>query len=122
MQDTENEDTTEPTETVKILGPYHGATHYLIVNGCVVPHVELFKTPGLNKETGKRFEWMLMLDKRSAVYVTTDEIMGEWGFILAQAMAVAAGYTHHGEGSIKANPFNQEYVETATCDDDLDFD
>lgn len=119
LKDTEPPEENE--EPVKILGPYRGATYYLIVNGCVVPHIELFKTPGTKEETDKRFEWTVLVDKRFSAYVTTDDLLGDWGFIVAQAMAIAAGYTHHGVGSAKANPFTMEYVMSDTGDDRLGF-
>lgn len=87
----------ELVKTVEIAGPYISANdiHYLVVNGCRVPHILLWQ-----RDDG--ITWSLNIDGRFSGDFTKDEIEG-FGYILANAMAVSAGYTHHGPDSKPMN-------------------
>jgi hypothetical protein len=80
------------TKTVEIAGPYLSVNdiHYLVVNGCRVPYIELWQ-----HDNGV---WGLNVDGRFGSDFTKDEIE-KFGYILANAMAISAGYTHHGPNS-----------------------
>jgi hypothetical protein len=86
---------------VRIIGPFRGGIYYLAVNNCKVPCVHLYK----RRDTG--YEWALVVDDRWEVDASEEEIM-RWGYVLAQAMAVGAGYTYHGPDS---RPLNRHAVQ-----------
>lgn len=86
----------ELVKTVEIAGPYvsAGDIHYLVVNRCRVPHILLWQR---DNDT-----WSLNVDGRFGGDFTKDEIE-RFGYVLANAMAVSAGYTHHGSDSKPMN-------------------
>ena len=81
---------------VEIAGPYARTSDAfrLIVNGCKVPYIQLYKYDNGNL--------MLIIDGRFGGDFTKEEIM-KFGYVLAEAMAVSAGYTHHGPDSKPMN-------------------
>lgn len=79
------------------------------MNGCTVPHIELLKPGGVSE--GFEFDYTLLIDGRFAALVKTDELLNQWGYALANAMAVAAGYTHHGPESKPRNRFATLAIE-----------
>lgn len=83
-------------ETVEIVGPYASISDdfRLIVNDCKVPYIQLYKYNNGNL--------MLKIDGRFAGDFTKEEIM-KFGYVLANAMAVSAGFTHHGPDSQPMN-------------------
>lgn len=87
--------------SVKLLGPMEGYTRdtwKLVVDGCLVPHVIVCQrndTNGLLTFT---------LDDRFSIDVPMDQI-DYWGWIVANAMAIGAGYSCHGPNSRLMNPF-----------------
>lgn len=87
----------------ELLGPIPGrATYRLVVNGCVVPYVFLYQEP-----ERAPYDWTIVVDDRWAADVTHDEVM-RWGYIFAQAMAVAAGYNYCGPDSQRVSPFARQ--------------
>lgn len=82
----------------------------LIVDGYAVPHITLIKA--------NDNEYTIVVDGRFSKFVHRDDIE-EWGWLLAHAMAVAAGYTAHGKHSRRANPYNVQvgFIGTITTDD-----
>jgi hypothetical protein len=83
------------------VGPFKKEYYAITVDGYEVPYVE-----GRKDSKG---QWSLLLDGRFSIDVTEDEL-NRWMWILANGMAVAAGYTHHGEGSKQHNPFTRQIV------------
>lgn len=87
--------------SVELLGPMAGYTRNtwkLIVDGCIVPRVDVHKrsdTCGLLTVT---------LDERFSIDVPLEQI-NIWGWIVANAMAIGAGYSCHGPNSKLMNPF-----------------
>lgn len=67
----------------------------LVVDGVVVPHIAL--SDDIDGET-----WV-MVDNRFCQPIPTELLLDGWGWLLAQAMAVAAGYTSHGPNSRPIN-------------------
>ncbi len=97
----------EERKIVEIIGPFKRGDFYrLTVNGCEVPYIRLFKNNPQN-EWESQFEWYLILDERWGCFAHEEEIY-RWGSILANGMAVAAGYTHCGPNSRPSNPFSTE--------------
>ena len=93
-------------DTVEIIGPFRGDVYRLSVNGCRLYKVEL--TPMAPPENWDEDSFFLKIDGRFAKEnVSRDEIK-RWGYILANAMAVSAGYTHHGPDS---QPMNKHSVQ-----------
>ena len=90
---------------IEIIGPFtRGDYYYLTVNGCKVPYVRLFKNKPQN-EWESQFEWYLIVDERWGCFAHEEEIY-RWGSILANGMAVSAGYTYCGPDSKPLNPFS----------------
>lgn len=82
--------------TTEIIGPFqqYRASHC----GYEVPYISTYPTAD-----GKLH---VVVDNRFGTHlpVTKDEL-DNWMPILANAMAVAAGYSSHGENSVRPNPF-----------------
>ncbi|MCI0731011.1 MAG: hypothetical protein L0332_30380 [Chloroflexi bacterium] len=91
------------TPVVQIIGPFRGGVYRLVVDGCQVPHIELHRP--INAPQG----WELVVDDRFAADVSEDEVL-RWGYVLANAMAVSAGYTCHGPNSQPYNLFKRQVV------------
>jgi hypothetical protein len=82
---------------VEATGPFHDTHYILTVNGYTVPYLQA------NLMAGTEDRWMLFLDHRFG-HDVTDKELHQLLPLFANAMAVAAGFTHHGEG---AEPLNR---------------
>lgn len=78
-----------------IIGPFEYC--HLAYNGCIIPHITL--RPMFPKK-----EWIVTVAGRICTQLSGDELRNA-AWLLANAMAVAAGYTYFGETSSKINPF-----------------
>lgn len=84
----------------EIIGPFvEPEYHYAVVNGCTVPHIKIVKKEG--KEDGKV---EIHLDGRF-IYIIDDTALDLVLNLLANAMAVSAGYSSHGPESKPINKF-----------------
>jgi hypothetical protein len=94
---------------IEIIGPFaRGDYYYLSVNGCRAPYVRLFKNQPQN-EWEAQFEWYLILDERWGCFAHEEEIY-RWGSILANGMAVSAGFTYCGPDSKPLNRFSTKLI------------
>ncbi len=91
------------TYGTEITGPFPGQRFFLSVGGYKVPHVELRPLPEESE-----FDWMLLVDGRLGHDVKTEEI-SYWAPALANAMAVAAGYSCFGENCQPSNPYRVRF-------------
>lgn len=82
--------------------------HEFTVNGYKVPGVTGFET-----DDG----WNIVVDGRFAITATHDE-MERWIWLLANGMAVAAGFTCHGENSQPMNRYNTQVAQIGAIDTD----
>ncbi len=82
----------------RIIGPFT-PQYKLSVNGYEVPHLTAIPQTGKNDGMIS-----LCLDERFLIEASQDEVE-KWMPFLANAMAVAAGYSCHGENSCVPNPF-----------------
>lgn len=79
----------------------------LSVDGYKVPHITVIK------HTAPENDGLLSLSLPNGgggMDATEDEVK-KWAWWIAQAMAVAAGYTTFGKGSIPANPFCRRLIK-----------
>lgn len=82
--------------------------HYeFVVDGYRVPNVTAVPVDG---------GWNIIVDRRIALFVTDEDEIKRWLPLLANGMAVAAGYTKHGEGSAPMNPYRVQVREIGTTD------
>jgi hypothetical protein len=72
----------------------------LLVGGYLVPHISITTIKG-GAEDGM---YQVHLDNRFQITCTHDEL-NKWGWFIANAMAVAAGYTSFGPNCQLNNPF-----------------
>lgn len=88
---------TPPGRGVEVHGPFL-PEYFLTLDGYRVPYITVQPRDG-----GK---WDVSVDNRFMLWqpVTAEEL-DNWLPILAHAMAVAAGYSSHGEHSNPINPF-----------------
>ena len=82
--------------TVQIIGPFRGDVYHLSVDGCRLFGVDLYGRHDTDKK------WTVCLDGRFEIDVSEDEVK-RWAWLMANAMAISAGYTHHGPNSRPAN-------------------
>ena len=83
--------------TVEIIGPFRGDVYHLSVDGCALFGVELYQ----RNDTPEK--WTVRLDGRFEIDAEEEEVM-RWAWLMANAMAISAGFTHHGPDSRRANP------------------
>jgi len=84
----------------EMVGPFQEEYYHAVVDGFEVPYIKLRKNES---------DWDLVVDGRYSVTASGDE-MDRWIWIIANAMAIAAGYTSHGEQSIPTNPFHRRLI------------
>lgn len=89
----------------KLVGPFRRAELYKpSVNGFLIPWLRAQVHHHAQEVAGGAAEWTLILDDRFAIDTNSDEI-ARWLPFLADAMAISAGYSCHGENCIPLNPF-----------------
>ena len=82
----------------EMVGPFALPDYKITVHGYRVPHIMA------HLKAGTEGRWVLVLDERFMLEVEDDEVR-RWMPFLANAMAVAAGYSAHGENSQPVNPY-----------------
>lgn len=82
-----------------------GNAHEMVVDGHPVPSIVVHEipagTPGGNDD---ETSYTLILDRRFSTTAVSRDTLLTWGWFVAQAMAVAAGFSSHGENSLLINP------------------
>ena len=94
---------------VETIGPFKDTYYKLTFNGYEVPYIKANLVPG-TEDT-----WLLFLDSRFGIEVSGDELR-RWLWFVANAMAVAAGYTSHGEHCRVRNPFMVKVMGIGTVE------
>ena len=79
----------------EFIGPFT-EKHKVSVDGCVVR--------GLTVEPCDNGEWWLVLDGRFGVQAPEEELK-KYIWLIANALAIGAGYTYHGPNAKISNPF-----------------
>ena len=88
-----------------MVGPFDQSFDYRIkVDGCEVPYIKA----SLMKRTEDT--WVLELDRRYLLEVKHEEVE-RWMWFVANAMAIAAGWSCHGKQGRRMNPFAVGMVE-----------
>lgn len=100
-----------PEQNVKIIGPFRGDIYRLAVEECQVPYVHLYK-----RGDAPDFEWTICLDNRFEIDTTGDEIT-RWAWLMANAMAISAGFTYHGPNSEPMNRHRLRMIGLSSLDD-----
>lgn len=86
-----------PVKLVDLFGPFAHGNHYeVMVEGQSIPGIKVYET-----DDG---QLSVTLDGRFGVTTTRDELE-RWAWFIANAMAVAAGYTCFGRDARPSNPF-----------------
>ncbi|KKL95925.1 hypothetical protein LCGC14_1849660 [marine sediment metagenome] len=86
------------TYRVDLIGPFRGDIHYISISGYRLNNVHARR-----HEKGKDL-WAVVLDGRFEIDVTAIELC-HWAGFLGDAMAIAAGYTCHGENCMPLNRY-----------------
>jgi hypothetical protein len=85
----------------EIVGPFKEPEwHYAVIDGYKVPYIKLVPLTGAND--GKI---EIHVEDTSCCFIIEDSSIDVVLCLLAKAMAVAAGYNKHGDGSKIHNPF-----------------
>lgn len=87
---------------VEFHGPFHDPIYRLTVNDYEVPYL----TASMDLDSDRL---ILILDRRFMIEANREEAERWLGF-LADAMAIAAGFSSHGEHSGPVNPFHHRVV------------
>lgn len=94
---------------VDTIGPFNNGDYYrLVINGYKVPYL----VARLRK--GTEDLWDIILDDRFAYEMTDRELKNALPLI-ADAMAIAAGYSSFGEHCLPANPFKIKMIGITTA-------
>jgi len=90
---------------VDLVGPFHQEYHKPTIDGYEIPNLQVIRKTG-----AKDGEVSVILDDRFIIDVPEDQL-DPWLWIVANAMAIGAGYSCHGENSVKeANPFKKKLI------------
>ena len=84
--------------SAEYIGPFENY-YEVTVDGYKVPRIKANKV-----HNGDGDEWDLLLDDRFSIIATGEEIE-KWLWIVANAMAIGAGYSCFGENSVKINEY-----------------
>lgn len=87
--------------TTKLIGPFRNDEYVLSVDGYQVPLIKAYPM-----EDGG---WAVHLDERFYTELTLEEIE-QTGWLLANAMAIAAGYSCFGENCVPSNPYKTQLI------------
>lgn len=96
-----------------VIGPFPKRSH-VVINGHLVPHLSITTIQSSGPDDGM---FNLHLDNRWVLSCTQEEL-DKWADFIANAMAVAGGYTCFGEGSKPRNPFHHPCREIAINPED----
>lgn len=90
-----------PYKHTEIIGPFASPEyHVAVIDGYLVPHIKL--VPKTGADDGKT---EIHLDERF-IYIVDTSDLDVFLHLMANAMAIAAGYSCFGENSVKdPNPF-----------------
>ena len=83
------------------VGPFEGF-YVVAVDGCIVPKITATKN-------GKE-NWDIHLDNRYVQPNVTENEVSKWLWFIANAMAISAGYSCHGDNGSKLNPFTTHII------------
>jgi hypothetical protein len=92
---------------VEYTGPFALPEYRLTVGG--------YKVPYIMGKKNKDGTWFLSLDGRFGIDTTEEEI-SKWIWFVANAMAIAAGYSCFGPNSIHRNIFRTEMIGLSADD------
>lgn len=84
--------------STSLIGPmaHPHEDYHLCVDGCLVPNVRVTRSSD--------GQWRVCLDNRFMIEVEREEL-DRWGWLLANAQAIGAGYSCHGPNSRRTNPY-----------------
>lgn len=98
----------EPAYGAQLIGPF--AEHYrVVVDGYAVPHLTAYLISGTEDE------WNLVCDGRFIMQAPGAEIQ-RWLWFLTNCMAVAEGWSCHGEHSQPVNPYRLQVHEVVSVE------
>lgn len=86
---------------VEIHGEFNETYSVVTLDGYLVPHL---------KVRIKGDEVFFSLDDRFGITVKNTNDIDQWIYLIANAMAIAAGYTCFGEGAKLTNPYQRKLI------------
>lgn len=91
---------------LSLVGPFKDEYFQPSIGGYEIPNVRVLHKTGAQDGIST-----VVLDRRFVIDVPYDQL-DPWLWIVANAMAIGAGYSCHGENSVKdPNPFKRKLVE-----------
>ena len=97
----------EPSKTeVRVIGPFE--RFKVKVDGYIVPRLEIVPVEGTDGDLDGELVTVLV-DEHFCGFCTKEEVQ-RWAPLIANAMAVASGFTCHGENSRPANPYKDRVM------------
>ncbi len=92
--------------SIDLVGPFAEEYHRATIGGYEIPHIKIIRKKGSSDGIAT-----VILDGRYMIDVPEDQ-HDPWLWIVANAMAIGAGYSCHGENSVKdPNPFKRKLSE-----------
>ncbi len=91
--------------SIDLHGPFHQEYHVASVGGYEIPNLKILKRKGKNDGIST-----VLLDNRFSIDVPEDQL-DPWLWIVANAMAIGAGYSSHGENSCEVNPYKRRIAQ-----------
>lgn len=91
--------------SIDLVGPFQEEYYKPTIGGYVIPQLRILRKKGAQDGIAT-----VLLDNRFMIDVSEDQL-DPWLWIVANAMAIGAGYSCHGENSIKdPNPFKTKLI------------
>lgn len=93
---------------------WNGTRGKIVSHGYMVPYLEAVK------HTAAKDDGLIdvVLDDRYAITIENEDDLQMWIPFLANAMAVAAGFSSHGENSVPRNRFNTKCMVITNSETD----
>jgi hypothetical protein len=94
-----------PDNKISLVGPFSEEYHRATIAGYEIPNLKFLRRSGANDGLAT-----VLLDNRFAIDVPEDQL-DPWLWIVANAMAISAGFSCHGENSTKDwNPYRRKLI------------
>lgn len=98
---------------IEMVGPFTEEYHVPTINGYKIPNLKILRKKGAQDGIAT-----VLLDERYAIDVPDDQL-DPWLWIVANAMAVGAGYSSHGENSTRDwNPYKVKLIGLSELPED----
>jgi hypothetical protein len=102
LEERMNNDYEQLDARVERVGPFNESYYKITIGGYLVPYIKAYKNIDGS--------WTLLLDGRFAIDIQNEEEIQRWVWWVANAMAIASGYSCFGANSAPIDLFNRQLI------------